>query len=963
MKISNLRTHSNQTFFKSFILMFLFASLLFAQGKGNVGGRVLDGADRSPLWGASILIKGTSIGTATDDEGKFLITQLPKGKITVLFRYVGYVTVEKDVEILEGQTANIEVVLKPTTLEGREIVVRGQLQGQQAAINQQLSSNSIVNIVSKDKIQELPDQNAAETLARLPGISLKRDGGEGQKVIVRGLAPKYNNITINGEKVPSTDETDRSVDLSSISPDMLAGIEVYKSLTADKDADAVGGTINFTIKKAPENFKADAKIAGGYGSQEKYYGNYRGSLSLSNRFFDNALGIVATANLQRANRSYDAQNVDYSFATSVGSTALVKVNNLNLADNKEIRNRYGASLAADYALENGSIFLSSFWSRTDREGLRRRKRYQVASGRTQYELRESTTNLQLFSSTLQGEHNIGVFQIDWSASYSLSDQRNPHEFNNIFQELSSFTSQLEVNKGPEYIPFGVKNDLNNTTFKESDLTSYSVIDHHATLQANAKINFALDNEITGYVKFGGKVRLNKRDRDNTQYWTSHFNLDSLGMKSWKMPNSLYRNFTLTAARNIQMSNFLSSSDAIGEFLKGKYNFGITLDKDLLDQFLSNMRDGKLMSGRPLFILNPEIDLQDYAAAEDVYSGYVMSEVRLSPKLMILPGVRFEKTFNDYKSITGTPTTSEDETPNLIGARDTTGGRSYYDILPMIQMKYKAADWFDVRASVTKTLSRPDYFSLVPWQQISILDATINKGNPNLKHTQVWNYDLFLSMYNEYGLFTMGGFYKKLWDVDYIRQSRILDGSKYNGYMLTQPVNAENPSTVYGAEIELQANLSLLPSPFDGIVFYANLSMMKSKTNFPYFVIGPRSPLPPFAPTIIDTVREGSMPGQANYIGNLAIGYEKGGFSGRLSVIFQGKSLFFVGPRPELDGFTDETTRWDLAIQQKIYDNISIYLDVNNISDRPERSLLGVWNYPTDEQFFGWTADVGIKFKL
>ncbi|MCX6170272.1 MAG: TonB-dependent receptor [Ignavibacteriales bacterium] len=949
--------------FSSFILLMFISSLNYAQGKGTITGRVLDATDKSPLWGASILVKGTSIGVATEDDGKFKLTQIQSGKVIVMVRYVGYITVEKEVTVLDDKTATVDIILRPTVIEGKEVVVTGQLQGQQAAINQQLSSNSIVNIVSKDKIQELPDQNAAEALARLPGISLQRDGGEGQKVIVRGLSPKYNNITINDEKIPSTDEEDRSVDLSSISPDMLAGIEVYKSLTADKDADAVGGTVNFTVKKASDNFQSDVKFQGGYGSQEKYYGNYRGAFSVSDRFLDNTFGIIATGNIQRANRSSDAQNVAYSFASQTATGALVKVDNLNLVDTKEIRDRYGASLAMDYDLGNGSLFFSGFWSKTDRDEVRRRKRYQITNARTQYEVRKSTINLDLFSANLKGVHTLGLLQLDWSASYSESNQKTPLEFNNIFQELSSLTNQIVINQGPELIPLGVKNDLANTTFKESDITSYAVQDHHFTALLNAKVNFDFGDDIAGYLKFGGKLRWNRRDRDNTQLWTSSFNVDSMGVIAAKYPNTLYRPFALSPGRQILMNNFLSNDDLVGQFLNGAYNFGVSLDQLALDNFLSNMRNAKLQSGKSLYVLNPQTDLQDYNAAENVSAAYAMAEIRLTPKLLLIPGVRFERTYNDYKSITGTPSSGEDSTPDLLGAKDTVGSNSYYDILPMFQLRYRVTDWFDVRASVTKTLSRPNYFNLVPWQEILYLDNTINKGNPNLKHTQVWNYDLFFSFYNQYGLFTLGGFYKKLWDIDYIRQSRIHDGGKYNGFLLIQPVNAETPSTVYGVEIDAQANLTILPSPFDGIVFYANLSIMKSKTSFPYFAIGPRSPLPPFAPTIIDTVRDGTMPGQADYLGNFAIGYEKGGFSGRLSLVFQGKSLSFVGARAELDGFTDQLTRWDLALQQKVFSNISVFLNVNNLSNTPDRSFLGVLNYPTNEEFYGWTLDFGIKYKL
>lgn len=251
---------------------------------------------------------------------------------------------------------------------------------------------------------------------------------------------------------------------------------------------------------------------------------------------------------------------------------------------------------------------------------------------------------------------------------------------------------------------------------------------------------------------------------------------------------------------------------------------------------------------------------------------------------------------------------------------------------------------------------------MPWERIGFFANTIERGNADLEHSTAWNYDIFLSFYNRLGLFTIGGFYKEVEAIDYIRQTRIAEGD-FNGFQVTEPVNAKGTSTVYGFEVELQANLRFLPNPLDGIVLYANYTRIYSETFFPFFEIGPRSPDPPFRPVIIDTVRTGRLPGQADYIANLSIGYEKGGFSGRLSMIYQGSSLQRIETRGELDGFTNAFARWDLAVQQKIGRGISFYLNVNNLTDRSEAAFLGIETFSTVEEFFGWTADLGVRYKF
>ena len=197
---------------------FLIPDLVWAQS-GTLVGTVTDSQSGEPLPGASVQIIGTSLGTATNLEGRYSINAIQAGQQKVRISYIGYQTLEVVVQIERSQTTTLNAELEFGVIEGEEIIVTAQAAGQVAAINQQLTSNTITNVVSAERIQELPDQNAAESVGRLPGISIERDAGEGQKVIIRGLSPKFNAITVNGERIPSTDGDDRSVDLSMISPD------------------------------------------------------------------------------------------------------------------------------------------------------------------------------------------------------------------------------------------------------------------------------------------------------------------------------------------------------------------------------------------------------------------------------------------------------------------------------------------------------------------------------------------------------------------------------------------------------------------------------------------------------------------------------------------------------------------------------------------------------------------------
>ena len=148
-------------------------------------------------------------------------------------------------------------------MEILEVTAYGQARGQVAAIHQQLNAKGISNVVSGEKLKELPDVNVAEAIGRLPGLMVERNRGEGQKIIIRGLAPKYNTISIGGHMAPSTSPDDRSTDLNMISPEILGGVEVLKANTADMDADGLGGTVNLTLREAPAGFKMNAGILDG----------------------------------------------------------------------------------------------------------------------------------------------------------------------------------------------------------------------------------------------------------------------------------------------------------------------------------------------------------------------------------------------------------------------------------------------------------------------------------------------------------------------------------------------------------------------------------------------------------------------------------------------------------------------------------------------------------------------------
>ncbi len=958
------------------IIAFAFANDVSAQERGGVKGSLKDEQSGEPLMYANVSLLGTTSGTVTDEEGNYQLLNIKPGTYTLVFSYISYKDIKQEVVIAAGEVKEMNGSMLVESIMGEEVVVTAMMRGQTAAISQQVNSNTIVNVVSKEKIMELPDQNAAETVGRLPGVSLVRDGGEGTKVTLRGMAPRFNSITIDGAKVPSTSDQDRSVDLSMFSTDALAGIEFYKALLPDMDGDAIGGQINFTSRTASGGFHGNARLQTGYNQLSKSFGQYKGSASFENRFFNNRLGIIVGGGMQRAERSTEGFTGD--FVTESGKDAdgntIFTVRVLNLNDNQEIRYRYNANATLDLKLDNGSIIFSTNYGQTNRDELRQRRRYRVGDAYQEYEFRERHSENLVLSNRLSGKHLFfDRLEFDWSGSYALSRSERPYVSTMRFRELGAFN--LSPEKTYQDIVNSAKNNLDATWLKDATSDTYNTQDDDYALQGNLKMPFSMGNKVKGYVKAGGKYSHKYRVNDINRLQTSLF-----------LGQDILEDGTEQAEWDINYTNqwiLLSSfqgdyvAEDFGRFFDDTYYMGPGPDPvngPLIDP-------GKVAAFKTNYAsyynTDPTKDLSDYEAGENITAGYGMASFTFFDRIDLIAGARYERTQNSYRSIYGSPRVDEDgNIENITGLVDTVGNRVLDQWLPMVHLKFKLLDWANLRLAATKSLNRPNFFSLVPWEIVNYGESYAERGEPNLEHMSAWNYDAILSMFGKFGLFTFGGFYKEIENIDYTLTSRVFDkADPIYGLYLTRPVNAEGTSTILGFEIDLQSNFRFLPSPFNGIVISANYTHLTSETLYPISIIETQTVFP-YASTVRDTVRSGSMPGQVDNLFNLSIGYERKGFSARVSMLYQGESLFAeqeaemgrlapsIGTTPDKDNYVGASTRWDLVVKQNIKD-FQIFLYLNNFTNVKEQNFLAgsVNRLMTSNFAYGMTVDLGVAYKF
>src|SRR6202790_3610096 len=237
-------------------------SLQAQERKGSISGHVTD-INHDPLVGARVELQALELTTASDAQGQFTISDLLPNKYTLAISYVGFKTFSKEVTVTSGTVANIDAVLKIETVS-EEVIVRGERErGEIEALNRERTSDNIVQVLPADVINSLPNTNIADAVGRLPSVSLERDEGEGKYVQIRGTEPRLSNVTIDGVHLPSPEPV-RNVKLDAIPADLVDSVEINKTLSADQEGDAIGGSVNLVTKKATDQPYVTLLAMGGH---------------------------------------------------------------------------------------------------------------------------------------------------------------------------------------------------------------------------------------------------------------------------------------------------------------------------------------------------------------------------------------------------------------------------------------------------------------------------------------------------------------------------------------------------------------------------------------------------------------------------------------------------------------------------------------------------------------------------
>jgi hypothetical protein len=1000
-----------------FLLVFVVQSVL-AQGVGTLKGTVYDKTTKDKLPGANIVVKGTSIGTTTNLDGVYLLKNAPVGEQRIVVTYIGYASASATVSISEGGTVTRDFNLAPTSIEGEEIVITAQAQGQLQAINQQLSSDKIVSVVSEAKIQELPDFNAAQAISRLPGVSTLQSSGEASKVVIRGLAPQYNQVAVSGITLAATGSTqigaasqggtagainnDRSVDLTMITPYMIKTVEVYKSLTPDMNANAIGGYVNMQLREAPEGFKTDLLAQSGYTQKSGKYGNYRFVAAASDRFLDGDLGVYVLANAEAYDRNADNMSATYSPQSSIVQAdgfRPVIVTNVTLNRHIETRNRYGGNLILDYRLPSGSLKFINVLSRlsSDYKDYQQILDYQFHNINFRY--RQGLNKTDMAVNTLEFTNDFGFMSAEIKAANTYSRNYTPGLPQYDFSQTGGIPGTTEVNARPEDLIPAIKYlGASKIYLNNVSLFSAAYKQNAQVAKADFKVPFSLEDITSGAFKAGGEIRNSLN--------TNHQGTPYAGMK----PGSPIAN----ALVSLVMQQYHLTLDSAASALPGT-NFTST-DSKLFDSFLDNRFGGMLWASDP-GVLNGVVGLLEstpsisavnasgsnaggwfdgpyqrlanqYVYFEKYRAAYLMSTLNFGEDLSIVGGARWEEVTSDYDAFNLSD--GRDATTQVVDTVSAHPANHY--LLPMVQAKYNVLPWVDVRYSYTKTLARPDYHQLSPHFNMDYTQSNVWAGNPRLVPAEAINHDVFITFHsNELGLLSIGGFYKEVDNFTYYTQYRlhnsappgldsVLSYSVRTNSGVIHPKDgaqlytyANSPSTAYlrGFEVDFQTRLWYLPEPFNGIVLGANYTHINSTAVYPWrndtTLVMPADATHPRQWTkvaTIDRTRDGRLINQPDDVLNAYVGYDYEGFSARLSFLYQGNSVSNIGAFAEQDGFTKDYFRIDASVRQKLpWPGLQLFLDITNLNNRMNESAQASINGFTSQQYYGLTANLGVRFSM
>ncbi|KCZ63079.1 TonB-dependent receptor [Hyphomonas atlantica] len=919
---------------KLFMLGAATAVLAQAAGADVLTGTVTDATGEAGLQGALVTIEELGRTTSADRFGTYRFANIPAGDYTLSVSYVGADTVTDSVTVSGDTDFSIRLGGDVRYLDN--ILVVGSSAAQAGAINQQRASDALISVIDSDGLGNFPDTTVADSLARVAGLSIENDQGEGRYVSIRGINTDLISATINGVRTPSPEDR-RGVLLDGVPSDLLDGIEVQKSLTPDVDADTIGGVINLKTISA---FDRDgqfvrAKVEGSYNEIAEEL-SPKATLTYSNVFGDK-LGIAASVNFQSlAIEAHNNEVGEWEFDDDLG--AYYPNDDYEMRWYDLTRERLGLVFNVDYrATENTELYLRTLFNQYKDDEVRNKfefrdlaeegvsvdgNNYNFNFAEVDAEVRQREEERKIQTYALGGQTIAGAWTVDYEVSYAYAeeDDSNNHDVAFRSDDMDGDAIIVWDNSTPEkprLTGAGVDFVYDPSTYE------MDAFEQEFTVNEDTEWAYKLDLENESSIgstpvtwKMGVKVRDREKVRDqNLLIWErddvlmSDYITDNSRISNWRMNNPMFQ----------------WPSAGLTNALRG------TFTDDELDE------DGT----------NFDSLSEDYTIEEMILAGYGMGTFQFD-NLTVVAGVRVEAT-----DVTATGNIFfEGDDPENVEIRKYED--DYTHVLPSVNLKYNFSENLIGRAAYYASIVRPAFGEMRPTIALNDDRDEAELGNPALDPYEADNFDLSIEYYpTKLSVLSAGVFYKEIsnpifganYDIDDVPGSVDLSLLPDTVEEVFTYVNGEN-ATVKGIELNYVQQLDFIGDFWEGFLVSANVTIAESEASVP----DEEDPL---------LTRDVPMLKQNDLIWNASIGYDRGPWDLRISANFRDDYLDELFGA-NIDRYTSDHLSVEASAKYDVNDNLQVFVEGKNLTDEPEYYYFGSENRLSQYDEYGARYVIGAR---
>lgn len=810
-----------------------------------------------------------------------------------------------------------------------EIVVTGSRASRQNAVARKRLAPTIRDVVSSDQIGRLPDYNTAEAVQRLPGVAIETDQGEARYVIIRGVDPNLNQVTIDGNLVAVPEAEGRRTALDTIPSDLVAAIEIVKAVTPDYDANAIGGSINIVTPTAFDRSGSFGSLTarGNYNEKSDKFG-YGGAGLYATKFGDDTFGVaVGGSYFKRFIESDLAEPINYAtIAPNVTGPTQYR-----FYDYRIMRERIGGILNLDYRPNADlRVYVRSIYNEFTDEESRNLFNYtfsrgtptvnsptevSFSRGQATREFRKNDQTQKLYNVSPGVELRFDKLLLDLSYTYAHAQEHTPVRNDIEFRSADVLANTIDLSTPrPRFTAIDPRAfDPAAFPVRRIRLRQEEIDEDLHAFRADLRYEFAEES----FIKFGAKYTNRRKVRENSQ---SQFD----------------------PARPVTFADTGSVLPPPDDFYEGDYAFGFgpTIDYPQALRFFEANQSTLFRENAAQTLIN---DLGvDYDIDETILAGYGMGQFEFGP-LRVIAGVRVERTDATYRA-NSVRDTDGDRVLELSDIVPLSFDQKYTDVLPSVHVNYRPSSAIAIRAAYTNTIGRPNFSDQVP--TFSETSGVGTAGNPDLQPYKSMGLDLSAEYYpNRDSIFSAALFYKRIKNPVF---SRILLNTDFAGIeltSLTQPFNADK-GYILGVEANAQTRFSFLPSPLDGFGASVNVTYADSEVE----VVGREREKVPFFR-------------QADWIVNAALFYERGPLEARLAVNFRDDFIVNIGSSTASDIYDKARTVVDARVSYRLFDGFELFGSVSNINDAPQAFYQTIRRQIYSREIYSFNADFGVSLSF